>query len=566
MPSVKLVEFDLINCKMKQEHTLEFQAGNEWDAKIYSDQSFNKPKIKGFDLEDCGIETNNGDFTNNGNITVKSNAENLINASNINATQHVLIGYNDIRKWSLNDSTTFQINQLKNNHIEFLTNNIRRMTLKNNGCLRLERGDMSMDESRTHLNVGRGDNRDTVLFGIGVMKEPYHTEFPANSGTSFESAYIGTANRYLHIGCVFGGEGVPNDTIPHMKIDNAAGQNKSTGCKVQIDGKLKLNQFAKDTTGGWIDNINYWVNNDNRSGLIIATQETADIGGSILLARTHNGSDTYFHSKIWHGWDAARQIEYLGFRCCGSGKRVQNANARADWFDLRIQDNGALIIAQNVSDNDKYMGIFWSYSYDTTSNSPYYGIARGRGNWGVSLKADLNWNHGWNIRSTHGGLSYLRHNSETTFSYMDPGQMRSNLFYESSDDRLKHNEQPMTDALGTINKLRPRKYLKTLDMKDASGNMYGTDHNFADTSPENLPEGTRLEAGFIAQEVRDIPELAYTVELVTPNNEAPGPEAEEKYPLSLRYNDIMVHAVAAIQELSKRVEELEQEIIQLKSS
>ena len=26
MPSVKLIEFDLINCKMKQEHTLEFQA------------------------------------------------------------------------------------------------------------------------------------------------------------------------------------------------------------------------------------------------------------------------------------------------------------------------------------------------------------------------------------------------------------------------------------------------------------------------------------------------------------------------------------------------------------
>lgn len=554
MPSVKLVEFDLINCKMKQENTLEFQAGNVWDAKIYSDVSFTKPKIKGFDLEDCG------------KIVIKSDAENLITTTDVDEDEHVLIGYNDIRKWSSGDRlTVFQINQLKNSSIEFLTNDIRRMTLKNDGCLRLERGgDIPLQTARTHLQVSRGDNVNNPLFSVGAAEEAYSTSiFPANSGTDYESAYIGTTNRYLHIGDVFTG-GVPDDSVPHMKIDNAAGRNTATGCKVQIDGKLKLNQFAKDTTGGY-NNLTWWVNNDNRSGLIIATKETDNIGGSILLARTHQGN-AYYHSKIWHGWDGPRYIEYLGFRCCGGLKAVQNANADANQYDFRIQDNGMLLIGQNPADSTKYLGMYWSNSYDTTSNSPYYGIARGRGEWSTSLKADLNWNHGWNIRSQYGGLSYYRHNSDTTFSYMDQGQMRSNLFYNSSDDRLKHNEHPITDALGTINQLRPTKYLKTLDMKDASGNAYGADHHFADMSPENLPEGTRLEAGFIAQEVREIPELAYTVELVTPNNEAPGPEAEEKYPLSLRYNDIMVHAVAAIQELSKRVEELEQEIIQLKSS
>ena len=553
MPSVKLVEFDLINCKMKQEHTLEFQAGNVWDAKIYSDQSFNNPKIKGFDLEDCG------------EIIIKSNEENLITTTNTSANEHVIIGYNDIRKWSSGNSTAFQINQLKNSSIEFLTNDIRRMTLINDGCLRLEKGDLPMDEPRTHLNVGRGDSISTVLFGIGVRKELYNSAFPANAGTQiYESAYIGTTNRYLHIGTVFGSAGVPDDTIPHMKIDNADGQNTAIGCKVQIDGKLKLNQFAKDTTDSY-NNLTYWVNNDNRSGLIIATKETDDIGGSILLARKHF-ENKYFHSKIWHGYDSSVGEDYLGFRCCGGDKAAQNANADKSRYDFRIQDNGMLLIGENVQNATRYLGMYWDDDYDTTSNSPYYGIARGRGNWGTDLKADLNWNHGWNMRSTYGGLTYYRHNSDTTFSFMDPGQMRSNLFYNSSDDRLKHNEQPITDALGTINQLRPTKYLKTLDMKDASGNAYGADHHFADTSPENLPEGTRLEAGFIAQEVREIPELAYTVELVTPNNEAPGPEAEEKYPLSLRYNDIMVHAVAAIQELSKRVEELEQEIIQLKSN
>ena len=73
-------------------------------------------------------------------------------------------------------------------------------------------------------------------------------------------------------------------------------------------------------------------------------------------------------------------------------------------------------------------------------------------------------------------------------------------FNVTSDDRLKHNEEDLTDSLNVIRKLKPQKYQKTKEMKEADFN--GT-----------LTEGEYVvEAGFIAQDIlNDIPELSYSV-------------------------------------------------------
>lgn len=85
---------------------------------------------------------------------------------------------------------------------------------------------------------------------------------------------------------------------------------------------------------------------------------------------------------------------------------------------------------------------------------------------------------------------------------------------QTSDARLKSNITPISDALATIRKLSPQTYEK---------------------------QGL-LDAGFVAQDVETIPELASYVS--TPENEAPK---------GLNYSALFSHAVAALQELDRVV-------------
>jgi hypothetical protein len=69
----------------------------------------------------------------------------------------------------------------------------------------------------------------------------------------------------------------------------------------------------------------------------------------------------------------------------------------------------------------------------------------------------------------------------------------------NSDDRLKHNEVVITNGLDVIDKLNPKFYQKTLTLLDASynGDLSGQSWSY--------------EAGLIAQEVLQIPDLSFAV-------------------------------------------------------
>ena len=97
--------------------------------------------------------------------------------------------------------------------------------------------------------------------------------------------------------------------------------------------------------------------------------------------------------------------------------------------------------------------------------------------------------------------------------------VNGSLFYSSgglngSDDRIKHNEQPILNALETISKITPKHYIKT------GTKIYDRNHNFeldangkplnASGNPLDKKEYT-IESGIIAQELRDIPELKFVV-------------------------------------------------------
>jgi len=100
----------------------------------------------------------------------------------------------------------------------------------------------------------------------------------------------------------------------------------------------------------------------------------------------------------------------------------------------------------------------------------------------------------------------------------------------SSDDRLKNNESPIQNALQTIRKVRPTLYTKVQKEGDTHG---------------------AIEAGVIAQELETISELAFCVH--RPPEEVDEETGETNY-MSVAYNPLLIHALAALQELDAIVQ------------
>jgi len=123
------------------------------------------------------------------------------------------------------------------------------------------------------------------------------------------------------------------------------------------------------------------------------------------------------------------------------------------------------------------------------------------------------------------------------------GSVTANGSVLSSDDRIKHNEQPITNALSTISKITPKHYFKT------KSTLYDATHNFP-LNNQNQPLSTSgrplllnndytIETGIIAQELQTIPELEFTVQNTTP--------------LGVDYNSIHCTHIAATKELHQLV-------------
>jgi len=119
-------------------------------------------------------------------------------------------------------------------------------------------------------------------------------------------------------------------------------------------------------------------------------------------------------------------------------------------------------------------------------------------------------------------------------------------YVASSDDRIKHNEVTIVNALSAIRQLRPVTYF--IRPPTADVNEYDINHNFdvntngfpVDTSGNSVPG--YFEHGLIAQEVDMIPDFKYCV--VHPKNE------DDIY--KLKYPSIFTHGIAAIQEVDQQ--------------
>jgi hypothetical protein len=159
-------------------------------------------------------------------------------------------------------------------------------------------------------------------------------------------------------------------------------------------------------------------------------------------------------------------------------------------------------------------------------------------------------------------------------------------FTNSSDDRLKHNEVVIANGLEIIDKLNPKFYQKTFTMLDASYNGDLSGHAWT------------YEAGLIAQELLQIPDLSFAVSggdyyqesyiLKKQGNDISANNYDYdisrnyydisrnyydtsanydicynliKQPYSLNYNSVFVYGVAAIKELHAKVKAQETNVL-----
>ena len=147
------------------------------------------------------------------------------------------------------------------------------------------------------------------------------------------------------------------------------------------------------------------------------------------------------------------------------------------------------------------------------------------------------------------------------FAILTRNNLQINASSYASDDRIKHNEKPIEQALETIRVLEPYRYFKTNQMYDAS-------HNFAlDASGQPIDNSGNvvrhiIEQGLIAQDLLKIDALKDFVNVPE--------DLSEKY--SVNYNSIFVHSIKALQELDiahtqtkTELEETKQKLTELES-
>ena len=173
----------------------------------------------------------------------------------------------------------------------------------------------------------------------------------------------------------------------------------------------------------------------------------------------------------------------------------------------------------NVQYGDATVGLSVS---GTSAGDPYvsFNVPYGAGwAWGIDtsdgykMKLGQNWNsvsqNAKVVVQTNGnmGVGYTSIGSSDKLAVN--GRTYSIGFYNASDDRIKYNETTIPNPLNLVNQLKPLKYDKLYEFSSTpEGYWIPTDEEW-----ENVKDNHKHspELGFIAQDVRKIPELSFLV-------------------------------------------------------
>ena len=168
--------------------------------------------------------------------------------------------------------------------------------------------------------------------------------------------------------------------------------------------------------------------------------------------------------------------------------------------------------------------------------------------------------------TTTGQEMFLNYYSDgNVFCCNGGGTLKHTGISNVSDDRLKHNEVNITNALNILKQLNPQKYFKTSTPYEADNNFtVDSSGNYIDESG-NIVKG-KMEAGLIAQEVMGT-DLAWIVGGggIVEKTDLSGNIVEVDEMYYVNYDSLHAYTIKAIQELETENSSLKSKVEVLES-
>ena len=266
-----------------------------------------------------------------------------------------------------------------------------------------------------------------------------------------------------------------------------------------------------------------------------------------------NNSITGVNSNVWYSvcWSPVLNL----FLAVSGNGTAMTSNNGINWTSITVLSGDWLSTCWSPE-----LGIFAIVSQDGTS---------------MALTSSLKGRPPTSYNVFDSSFNSIDETGKWTFLNMATRIMTVQGSNVTSDDRLKHNEVVIANGLEIIDQLRPKFYKKTQTLLDASYN--------GDLSTQ----AWTYEAGLIAQEVLQIPDISFAVSggdyyeeiinyydisaiLINPTNDTSNDHITRAnyystsanytisynlvtQPYSLNYNSIFTYGIAAIKELHTKV-------------
>ena len=273
-------------------------------------------------------------------------------------------------------------------------------------------------------------------------------------------------------------------------------------------------------------------------------------GNAFLGFCGHNGLAGFGHRTKRSASDYAILQDGNGhtYVNCASGSTLNlrngnSANSQATIYDGNLHFNKSDFLIKNESGqgaNNAYK-IFTIKGWVNHNDTAASGSGSTTGTRAECLRMTLyNSNISYFAMATKGYIWMVHSSNSNVSMQLYCYNLTFNTTTGASDDRLKHNEKPINNALSTIRKLKPQVYDKASELNDTIN--------------------TVREAGLIAQEVYEIPELKDFVKLPETDPDHPAPY---KY-WGLNYGSLFTYNIAATKELDSVVQTQQTEINELK--